>query len=292
MTTATINNYMTKFIEVLAEKYGYVAEVMQNEWQSLNTQWMVAETEEKPVVKKTNKRKARCTNTKVKFHEFTTKAPKKTAEDNEEEVAVVKCVVLLKTGANKGKECGKKALDGTETCKMHTPKDDYEPAAKKPVEKKVAEKCCFILEAGKNKGTRCTKNAVAGLDMCKPHASKSTTTSSDEEEKPVEKVTEEDIEAAIEKIAKDIEELAKEIESETEEVSETVDTEESSTESEKEEIALEEFAKEIESSSDDEETPSTKIAHCDHTFKYGKNKGEKCTAEPVDGSDKCKKHTK
>jgi len=265
MTTTTINNYMTKFIEVLAEKYGYDAEVMQNEWDSLNNQWM---------------------------------------SEKKEVADVTKCTVLLKSGPNKGKVCDKKAIGGTETCKTHAPKSDNEPSAKKPAEKKeVPEKCCFILEAGKNKGTRCTKNVVPGSDMCKPHASKSFASN---EEKLVTK----DVEVAIESenetthctiTLKSGKNKGKKCSGKPVAGSDTCkkhtskstvtssDEEERSETEEDMEATNEELAKELESETEEDMEFET---HCNMDLKSGKNKGKKCPAKPVSGSDMCKKHNK
>jgi hypothetical protein len=278
MTMATMNmfqyyHYMTKFIEVLAEKHGYDAEVMQNEWRSLNAKWMAETVVSEPAVEP--------------------------ATDDDEEVTT--CKVLLKSGPKKGKACGKKTVPGEETCKAHVPKDEVEKptAAKKPAAKAAATRepasdneevtmCKVLLTRGPKKGKACGKKTAPGEETCKPHVPKS-----DEVE----------TKKAVKKPAK------KPVETESEEFASEVDEEE------EEEIALEEFVKEIESeefvkeiesesekSDDNEDKPSTKIdiedlvkaviEKCSHTFKFGKNKGEKCPAEPVDGSDKCKKHTK
>jgi hypothetical protein len=226
--TTTVNmfeyyHYMTKFIEVLVEKHGYDAEVMQNEWRSLNTKWMT---------------------------EMATKEP---ASDDKE---VTKCNVPLKSGKNKGKVCGKKVTPGAETCKIHTLSDD-EPTKKavatteKADDDKGATKCNVLLKSGKNKGKTC------GKKTCK-HVSK---------------------------------ELAKESEEEpaVENESDKESEEPTTVETENEEPAKESVKDLFGESDTDEEEP---VMHCKHTFKHGKNKGEKCSEDPMDGSDMCKKHTK
>lgn len=228
--TTTMNmfeyyHYMTKFIEVLVEKHGYDAEVMQNEWRSLNTKWMTEMATKKPV-----------------------------SDDKE----VIKCNVPLKSGKNKGKACGKKVMPGTETCKIHTLSDD-KPATEKSDDEEVT-KCNVLLKSGKNKGKVC------GKKTCK-HVPKKLA-----KEPAVENESEEEIEPANEKLAKDL-------------FGES-DTEEDI------EIAKESVEDLFGESDTEEEEPTAHCKHCKHTFKYGKNKGEQCSSDPMDGSDMCKKHTK
>jgi hypothetical protein len=98
MAATTMNmfeyfHYMTSFIDELVEKHGYDRDVIVNTWRSQNEKWMIMEVEaEKPVVTK-----------------------KKTT--------IERCIVNLKTGKNKGNECGKNVVSGTHTCKSHTFKD-------------------------------------------------------------------------------------------------------------------------------------------------------------------------
>ena len=35
-------------------------------------------------------------------------------------VSEVNCIVILKSGANKGSECGKKCMEGKKTCSIHS----------------------------------------------------------------------------------------------------------------------------------------------------------------------------
>jgi hypothetical protein len=149
MTMATMNmfqyyHYMTKFIEVLAEKHGYDAEVMQNEWRSLNAKWM---TETKQTDKMTTEFITEFMNVLVQKHGYdkevmqstwqsVTAVPRKrilppslrpspVAEKPKKEKML--CSYIFENGKKKGQTCGTWVRNPDEiSCAKHTEKKLYD----------------------------------------------------------------------------------------------------------------------------------------------------------------------
>lgn len=77
------------------------------------------------------------------------------------------CSKILSSGANKGKECGKKCISPSIMCTKHTTNTSSDK------DRSVDEKMCVsILTSGLNKGKECGKKCVDGTDTCLAHSKK------------------------------------------------------------------------------------------------------------------------
>ena len=85
----------------------------------------------------------------------------------------VGCSKILSSGANKGKECGKKCVGDSLVCVKHTVVDKVD----NPIEsndKVDDKKCARLLTSGANKGNECGKKCAEGIDTCTAHSKVST----------------------------------------------------------------------------------------------------------------------
>lgn len=142
--------------------------------------------------------------------------------------------------------------------------------------------CTHKFTSGKNNGTTCTKDAMTGTDKCKTHTKKDKDSKKSETESDTEK-TEKPAKKAGKKAAKKTEEKTEPIATEEEEKTEPIATEEEKTE--------EPTSSKVDSLGEAIEIDVTNVTKCKHEYKTGKNKGETCTADAVEGTDKCKTHT-
>lgn len=192
---------MTQFIDELVEKHGYDREILTKTWQTKNAKWMKeAEdvvAEEKPAAKKAGKKA--CKKDTVGEVEVDTTAPKKAAKGKKAAKETVtpaevhaddmandekaKCTHKFTSGKNSGTTCTKDALEGTDKCKTHTPKDkkdskksetesDTEKTEKK-AGKKAAKKSEEVAEPAAEEETT-AEPEVAAEDTAEPAATATT----------------------------------------------------------------------------------------------------------------------
>lgn len=198
--------------------------------------------------------------------------PKKAAKAKVCKVDVVDVVAAVMEEEKKPKGKGKKAAKTT-PAEVHA--DD--------LANDEVTKCTHKFTSGKNNGTTCTKDALAGTDKCKLHnkcnvvADNKTHTPKDKNSKKSE------TESDTEKPKKAGKKAAKKTEEKTEEPAPVAT----------EPIATEEKTEDAEEKTEEptaaEEKPAAKT--CKHEYKTGKNAGKTCTADAVEGTDKCKTHT-
>jgi hypothetical protein len=101
---------------------------------------------------------------------------------------VKKCSTLIKSGKNKGLECGKKCVEDSDYCFLHKKEPEQKVKEPKKVKVKVEKEntCTFTMKSGTRKGQVCGKKCV---DLyCASHSKKEPKEKEPKEKEPKEKV--------------------------------------------------------------------------------------------------------
>ena len=86
------------------------------------------------------------------------------------------CSKILSSGANKGKECGKKCISPSLTCTKHTTHTASDKDRSDKDRSDDEKMCASILTSGTNKGKECGKKCIDATDTCLAHSKKTVAT--------------------------------------------------------------------------------------------------------------------